>query len=348
MKTTFQDQTLFIGIDVHKKSWTVSIMGEYNEHKTFTQPAEASTLQQYLQKNFPGAKYKAVYEAGFSGFHTYTDLRSLGVDCIVVNPADVPTNDKDKKRKSDPVDSKKLARSLRAGELTCIHVPAEELLKDRSILRYRNKLVRDQTRCKNRIKSHLLFYGISIPLEYDNSTWSNEFMVWLNEKARTDINLSMLLEQLANTKQLIRKANKEVGKLSKLEKYKSTIELLQTIPGIGRLTAVTIALELDDINRFSSFDKLCAYVGLVPNTHTSGEAEKVGNITGRANNQIRSYLIEASWIVVRKDPEMMGAFTKLCKRMKKNEAIVRIAKKMLSRIKAVLTTRKPYEINYNL
>lgn len=348
MKTTFQGQELFIGIDVHKKSWTVSIIGEYNEHKTFSQPPEAIALHNYLEKHFPGAKYKAAYEAGFSGFHTCSDLRSLGIECIVVNAADVPTNDKEKKRKSDPVDSRKIAKGLRSGDLEAIYVPSEELQKDRSVLRYRNKLVNDQTRCKNRIKNHLFFYGIKIPLEYDGTTWNKGFLEWLEHKSETDITLSLLIEQFTSTKQMLLKVSKEVVRLAQCEKYKQEVILLQSIPGIGRLTAINLVLELAEMERFSSFDKLCSYVGLVPNVHCSGESERVGEMTSRGNDQIKKYLIESSWIVVRKDPEMMLAFTILCKRMKKNQAIIRIAKKMLSRIRAVLTSGKPYEINHNL
>ena len=71
-------------------------------------------------------------------------------------------------------------------------------------------------------------------------------------------------------------------------------------------------------------------------------------MTPRGNRQIKKYLIEASWIVVRHDPVMMAAFGNLCKRMTKTNAIIRIAKKLVNRIKAVLDKGQPYEINYNL
>lgn len=144
----FTGQNIYVGLDVHKKSWSVTILGSYNEFKTFTQPPSCIALENYLVKNFPGATYYAAYESGFCGFSIYNDLNSLGIKTIVVNAADVPTSDKEKRNKSDSIDSKKIALSLRVGQLEGIYVPQDETLEDRSILRYRSRLVGDQTRMK--------------------------------------------------------------------------------------------------------------------------------------------------------------------------------------------------------
>jgi transposase len=110
----FEGQNVYVGIDVHLKSWTVSIFNEHLFHKTFTQPPEAKSLSEYLRRNFPKANYHSVYEAGFSGFVAHTRLQQMGINNIVVNPADVPTTQKEQLQKDDPTDSRKLARSLRA------------------------------------------------------------------------------------------------------------------------------------------------------------------------------------------------------------------------------------------
>jgi transposase len=159
-KLDFSGQSIYVGLDVHKKSWSVSIFSEHCEHKKFTQPPETDKLVHYLKRNFPGANYHSVYEAGFSGFWTHQQLRENGVNCIVANPADVPTTDKERTHKRDKVDCRKLARHLRAGELKGIYVPTRPQLEDRSLVRTRASLVKKQTRCKNQIKAFLFFYGI--------------------------------------------------------------------------------------------------------------------------------------------------------------------------------------------
>ena len=101
-------------------------------------------LLSYLHRNFPDGSYHSVYEAGFSGFWAHHQLQGHGIDNIVVNPADVPTSQKETLCKTDSVDSRKLARSLRGGELTGIHIPNVETLEARTLLRARDSIVKDK------------------------------------------------------------------------------------------------------------------------------------------------------------------------------------------------------------
>lgn len=138
----FEGQNILVGIDVHLKSWNISIFTEHLHHKTFNQSASAELLSNYLGLNFPGANYYSVYEAGFSGFWIHNRLKELGINNIVVNPVDVPTTGKEKMRKTDKIDSNKLGRSLRAKELEGIYIPCQESLEDRSLIRVRSSIVK--------------------------------------------------------------------------------------------------------------------------------------------------------------------------------------------------------------
>jgi transposase len=94
-KIDFKDKELFIGLDVHKKSWSVTIVVDGIEHKTFTQPPDPMTLY-YLQRTFPGGSYNNDYEAGFCGYGIHRELNSLGISNIVINAANISTSQKDK------------------------------------------------------------------------------------------------------------------------------------------------------------------------------------------------------------------------------------------------------------
>ena len=98
-KPDFSGQHIYVGMDVHKKSWSISIMTEHSAHKTFSQPPDPSVLSNYMRRNFPGATYHAAYEAGYTGFWIHDQLHEKGIDCMVVNPADVPTKDKERSGK---------------------------------------------------------------------------------------------------------------------------------------------------------------------------------------------------------------------------------------------------------
>jgi len=104
---SFQGQNIYVGIDVHLKSWKVTIMLDHSFYKTFSQDPEPSILSDYLHRNFPGGNYCSAYEAGFCGFSVHRELEKYGIKNIVVNPADIPTTDKERKQKEDKRDSHK-------------------------------------------------------------------------------------------------------------------------------------------------------------------------------------------------------------------------------------------------
>jgi len=345
-KLDFSGQSIYVGLDVHKKSWTVSIFSEQCEHKTFTQPPQADKLVHYLKRNFPGAAYQAVYEAGFSGFWTHDQLREQGVNCIVANPADVPTTNKERTGKRDPIDSRKLTRSLRNGDLKGIYVPARSKLEDRSLVRTRQSMVRKQTRCKNQIKALLYFYGIDPPEEVVDRSWSQKFLRCLDElrmeRGSGDLVLKAHLDELRHLRQIIASLNRAIILLSRETEYRERVRLLRTVPGISTLSAMIFLTELCELARFASLDKLASYVGLIPDVESTGETEHIKNLTHRRNPQLRALLIEAAWVAARKDPVLLLAFNEYCKRMKKTRAIIKIARKLLNRIRYVLKNQAQY------
>ena len=103
-----------------------------------------------------------------------------------------------------------------------------------------------------------------------------------------------------------------------------------------------ILTEIETIDRFDSFDKLCSFIGLVPTMHSSGEKEMTGEITHRGNNFLRSAIVESAWVAARKDMALNKSYHDYCKRMEPNKAIIRIARKLLNRIRYVLKNNEPY------
>ena len=345
-KVDFTGQEVYVGMDVHKKSWSISILTDRFEHKTFTQPPDVGTLVNYLRRNFPGGSYKSVYEAGYCGFWIHDRLQEHGVQCLVVNPADVPTKDKERRSKTDRVDCRKLARNLRNGEIKGIYVPCRPKVEDRSLIRTRHSMVRKQTRCKNQIKAVLQFYGIRIPEELAAGHWSKRFIRWIEaiqmERASGNFALKVHLEELNNMRKIIADLTRAIRTLATSDEYRQNVDLLKSVPGISTLTAMTLLTELYEVGRFKNLDKLCSYIGLIPDTDSSGETDRNTGITKRRNAQLRSILIESSWVAVRKDPALLMTFNRLCKKMSKTNAIVRIARKVLNRIRYVLRTQQEY------
>ena len=346
-KLDFIGQNIYVGFDVHLKSWKVTIMTEELTHKTFSQSPKPELLYNYLTKNFPGGTYHSAYEAGFCGYWIHNKLKSYGINSIVVNAADIPTTDKEKVQKEDARDSRKIARSLRSGDLIAIHVPCLKTLDDRSLMRTRTALVKDLVRNKNRTKSFLYFHGIDIPESFSKQTvWSKYFIDWLGkiemqEKSGKEA-LNAIVGASTDLRASVLRVTKQIKELSKTKEYQEAVTLLRSIPGIGLITAMIILTELETINRFESFDQLCGFIGLIPSTKSSGENDAMGDITRRGHSVLRSSIIESAWMAARLDPALAKSYHDYCKRMEPNKAIVRIAKKLLSRIRYVLKNKQTY------
>jgi len=346
---TFEGQKVYVGIDVHLATWKVTILLELLTHKTFSQDPDPITLVRYLERNFPGAEYYSAYEAGFCGFSVHRSLESLGIHNIVVNPADIPTTDKERKQKEDKRDSRKIARSLRNGELQAIHVPSRELEELRGLVRYRKTLVKEISRHKTRIKSFLHFNGIKVPGELVSASnhWSANFSNWLATlRLTTSYGHSVItgtLGTVTHLRAILLTTTRQLREIAKSGAFGQRVTYLRSIPGVGLVVSMTLLCELGDITRFKSLDHLCSYIGLVPTTNSSGDKNRTGSITPRSNKPLRGVLIESAWVATRNDPALALAYHNLCKRMRPNRAIVRIAKKLLNRIRFVLRNQTEYE-----
>lgn len=346
----FTGQKIYAGIDVHKMSWQVSIYSEELFHKTFNQPPKPEILYGYLTKHFPNGTYFSVYEAGFCGFWAHDELQSLGINNIVVNPADVPTTNKEKKRKTDKIDSHKLARQLRSGDLEAIYTHNRKVLEDRNLLRMRRTLVKDLTRNKNRVKADLYFFGIEIPEQFTKnpSYWSKRFIRWLEEQEEHQrwtgtASFRILIDQVKSLRAQLLEVNKKVRALSREDYYQKRVALLGSIYGVGLVTSMTILTEIDDIYRFANLERLRSYVGLTPTSHSSGDKDLHGEMINRGNKFVKAAIFESAWIAARLDPALHMNYVKFCKRMKSNKAIVRIACKLLDRVHYVLKNEVPYK-----
>lgn len=344
------NQDYFIGLDVHKKSWTVCIRNSGLFLKKFSMNPSPLELYKYLKRKYPDGIYYSVYEAGYCGYWIDRELKKLGINNIIVSPSDIPTTSRDKFEKTDPRDARNLAMHLQNRTIKGIYIPNDLQLHIRSLSRLRCQLIKQQSRLKNQIKAYLYFYGICLP---DNSVmlhWTGKFIEHIRTfefsqpagKVQLEIYITSLLEvriQILNTVRLLRKTLKD-------NHLNEPVLKLCKIPGIGFTTAVTLYTELMDIKRFSSFDKLVSFVGLSPSRRRSAETEKVLGISFHYNKYLRSMLVESAWIAVRVDPSLTNLYGQYIRRMSKQEAIIRIAKKLLSRLRFVWLNNKQYQ-NYS-
>jgi transposase len=342
----FDGQDVYVGLDNAKRSWKVAIYLGDMFFQAFTQTPSPEALMHYLRHHFPGARYHIVYEAGYFGFWIQRAFSQLGAECSVTNPADVPTTNKERRGKNDRIDANKLGRSYAHGELHTIYVPDLAREEDRTLVRTRMRFVRKQTRTKCQIKALLCQFGYHLPEDMTDRYWSRAYISWLQGLTLTRASGTMakdvLIQELLSLRKTIATMTLSIRHLAQEDPYRCPYDLLRTIGGIGPLAAMTLLTEIIDIARFKNLDRLCSFVGLIPDEKSTGDREYHTGITKRRNPVLRFILIECAWMAIRSDPALAEAFQRYCTRMPSHQAIVRIARKLLNRIRFVLKNQAPY------
>lgn len=346
---SFKGQNIYVGIDVHLKTWHVTALTESGYKHSFAQCSDAKVLFDTLNRKFPDAHFKSAYEAGFCGFSAHYALTEQGFENIVVNASDIPTTEKEKLMKTDAVDSEKIAWSLKRGELTCIHIKRREYMDDTNLIRLRQRLMKDLARQKVRTKHLLYTQGVKYPdrFQRNGSHWSRPFMKWLREEVQLlsaeKMTLLLLCDEVESTRQSILKVTREIRRLSRSDKYRENYELLVSAPGVGLIVAMSILTELDnDPMRFPNERAFVSFLGLIPTCHDSGQKKVNGEKTYRGNKQIGPLIVECSWVAIQHDAELSAYYLDCCQRMKPQMAIIKVARKLACKLYAVLKTRKKY------
>lgn len=333
--------TAFVGIDVHDKSWKVCLLSDAGYKKEFSCRPETHVLMTTLRKLLPDFKFECAYEAGFSGFWLHDELNEINcVNCIIVHPADIPTTNKEKAQKEDRRDARKIAQQLKGGAIKGIYVPNKTEVGLREIQRLQFTITKDLTASKNRTKAFLKRYNIQPPKEkFPNSKthWSAKFIKWLRSIEFNDSCLKFTLNNLTDCVVQLRQQKAQILKELRIiilnSKKDKEYNKLTTIKGIGAIGAATILTEIVDIKRFRSYESFHSFIGLVPSTANSANTEKIRGVTKRANRRLRNIFIEASWVAIKYDTDLHHYYHELKQRMKGNKAIIRVAKKLATKVR---------------
>lgn len=343
------DVDIFCGIDVDSRSFSFTVndrSGMIQKSKRI--PADPDMLCRYLRNSFPEKKILCGYEAGPTGYHLYDRLATKGVACIVMPPASVPKSP-DSRVKTNRIDSNRITQYLKSGEARRIRVPDEAYRELRHLVDIRYRYARDIVRAKQRIKALLLYTHLDIVPDADNR-WSQahiERLRALESSPAVRERLDLLLEDLTYGRGQLSRALKSLRTFCRanpdIERYRSYLE---SIPGIGLTTALTILSRIGDPKKLKNVRELGAFFGLVPMEHSTGDSTHRGSITHLGNSGARSLLVEASWVAIRSDTELSQFYHRIRVRhhpqCASKKAIVAVARKLTNRIYCVLTEERPY------
>jgi transposase len=329
---SYMGRIVYVGIDVHKETYTVMCVCNKQIVKTATVQAEPAGLAASLLRWFPGATLYSAYEAGFSAFVLHRALTTAGITNIVVNPASVAVAANDKV-KTDRRDAKKLAIDLADGRLRGIYVPtaAEELA--RLLPRTRAQIVEHRATIARQIKAKLHQFGLIAPTSRRliSNRYLREIAAW-SLPSELRVSLTLLAEQWRfATRQLIeirRLLREQAAAQAALEK------VYRSVPGIGAVVARTLATELGDMTRFANERALFSYTGLTPSAYSSGPSVRRGHISRQGSSRVRHLLIETAWRALPRDKVLQEIFDRIAATRGKKRAIVAIARRLTGRMRA--------------
>lgn len=340
----YTGKTVFVGIDVHKKTYSVTCMCDKGIVKRDTLKAKEEGLVNYLKKYFPQAEIKTVYEAGFSGFVLHRYLLSQGIENIVVNAASVEVSSRDRV-KTDKRDSLKLATQLSDSRLRGIYVPSKQREAYRELSRMREKVAKDKRRIGNRLKSLLVRQGL-LGADDEEAVSSK----WLDKVAgyECDESVKYCIQVGIEEWRFLKKKMKEIE--TQLQKQADADQELETIyrsaPGIGPIHARILANELEDMNHFRNENELFSFTGLTPCEYSSGEHKRLGHISRQGRSILRKVLIQAAWVAIYRDPSLMGIFERVAEKAGKKRAIVGIARRLIGRLRSCFNSKRVYILNH--
>ena len=287
----------FVGLDVHKESIVIAVAdgdGSAPENVA-TIPNDTTLLIKRLKKLGHGVTIRCCYEAGPTGYVLYRALRAAGIDCVVIAPSLVPKTAGDRV-KTDRRDAVKLARFLRSGDLTEVHVPEAATEAMRDLERSRDDAKKSERVSRHQLSKFMLRYG----RRYEGKTaWTGTHLDWIRKQVFDHEAQNRVLvdyvQAVETATARVARLTKDIVELVESWSLQPLVKALQALRGVQVITAVILAAELGDFARFASAPALMAYLGLVPSEHSSGETKKRGRITRTGNGHVRRILVESAW-----------------------------------------------------
>lgn len=322
---SYVGKEVFIGIDVHKKTYAVVARMDGEVVKKWTTAAAPQGLAEQLLKFFVGANIHTAYEAGFSGFVLHRVLTSHGIHNLVIHAAgiEVAVNDR---VKTDKRDAQKLSTLLEARRLRGIRIPSEAQEQQRMLTRTRQQLVEDRTAVKNKIR--MKFHQLGLINNDENRPMTHRLV----EKLLPGVSAKEFTIAIEAYWSIWKKLDEEIGKL--------VAELKQ------QAKSWILSNELGNMSQFRNERQLFSYTGLTPSEHSSGETIRKGGISRQGNSRLRGILVEIAWRAIDKDTALRACFERLHPRIGKKRAIVAIARKLIGRIRAAFQAEVEYKVGY--
>ena len=295
--------TRFVGLDYHQDSVQVCVMdsaGKVLANRSVSNNWEA--ICAVARGTVPAAEQvvvRASIECCSGAAHLAEELIERAEWTVTLAHPGLVNRMKQNPEKSDSADAFILADLMRLGYLPKVWLASAEIRQLRSLVRYRHQRVQQQTRLKLRVRALLREHRIAGPAGV--SAWTLAYMAWLKQLELDDVSRFLMdehLEELQRVQQKIREVEKRLRLRTSDD---ALVAKLQTIVGIGPITAVTMRAEIGRFDRFDNGKQLSRYCGLSPRNASSGQRQADAGLVKSGNPHLRRVIIQAAQRLVNYD-----------------------------------------------
>jgi transposase len=302
--------TIWVGLDVHKNTIAVcALRGGDEKGEDFEIRNEPELVRRFFKKLKKQGDLRCCYEAGPCGYTLRRQLKKMDITCDVIAPT-LMHKGPGHRIKNDRRDAQFLAKQLRGGGLTKIHVPDEQEEAARDLARCREAIRKNLTRARARLTKFLDRHG---RVWRETEHWTVRHFAWLQtqrfDESAAQITYDEYFTQLQFNLERRSGIDRAIREIAAKEPWRDQVAMLRSLRGVNVLTAFGILVEIQDFRRFSSPKELTSFIGLVPSLHESARRGFHGPITKTGNAHARRLLIEAAWHYQHK-PKLYPALAK--------------------------------------
>ena len=354
-KTEEHIERLCVGVDLHKTQFTVCAVLEDSEvileaevYRTTEEGYQAFSEKMHETENQRGCSVEIAIETTGNARFFKNRMEAEGFVVVVVNTNKFKVITMSTK-KNDANDAATLAFYLYKEMLPEAHICDQTSEEIRRMLKTRTILVRTSVKVKNQIHGMMLGYGIETKsAQLQSKKKRQELFNYLVNHEFSKFTASSLKVMLDILDDLAVQINKVEVQLSEMTREDEDIPLLMTVPGIGIISATTIASYTKDLERFEGdFRRFASYLGIVPSVHNSNETVHLGRITKHGPEELRTAFVQVALGMIRL-PRVTEKWRLLIdyKLMKTDKgsgrAIIAMTRKVARIVFTMLQTREPF------
>lgn len=329
----------YVGLDVHKKTISYSVKTAAGEKVAAGSVAATRVALTSWAEALPGPWVGALEATLFTGW-IYDHLEDHAVELQVAHPAMLKAISCAKK-KNDQIDAEKICDLVRCDLLPVSYMAPPEIRQLRRVLRYRNLLVQQAVRLKNRIGGVLMECGEEyVKSRLHGKSYFYQLLDGLQHTPESAIELLAISRGMLETFQDLER--RLLKGLKRHPLLAERVELLRSIRGVGEVTALTWALEVAEAERFGSVRCAVSYCGLCAAQRESAGKDRRGPLSKQRNKHLQRVLVEAAKLAPRFNPELREVHERELLRGSRNRATLAVARKLVAYLLAVDRSRTPF------